>query len=97
MWLFKGRRLTNFILVNEQLRRSSCLRKQNRMKRSLLITMLVCLLLLINCINLISRQSTAATPVPPAKEKSCLLAGPCEKAASAADVYLPTVHLPGNY
>ena len=71
--------------------------KLNCMKRSLLITTLVCLLLLINCISLISRQATAGTSVQPAKEKSCLLAGPCEKAASAADVYLPTVHLPGNY
>lgn len=67
------------------------------MKRSLLITMLVSLLLLVNCISLISRQATAATPVQPVSEKPCLLAGPCEQAASPADVYLPTVHLPGNY
>ena len=67
------------------------------MKRSLLITMLVCLLLLVNCISLISRQATAAAPVQPAREKACLLAGPCENTSSPADVYLPTVHLPGNY
>ena len=67
------------------------------MKRSFLITLLVCLLLLVNCINLVSRQSAASPASRPAAEKPCLLAGPCEKGAGASEVYLPAVHLPGNY
>jgi hypothetical protein len=67
------------------------------MKRSLLITMLVCLLLLINGISLVSRQATTPAAVQPVSEKHCLLAGPCEKSTSASELYLPVVHLPGNY